>query len=124
MIHRFIKEEILKYLIPGKVVCLFGARRTGKTFLMKKIEEELQDKKIISVHGEDIDVVEVFSSSRSSILEKFMKAYDYIFIDEAQKIPNIGQNLKLIVDLFPEKKVFVTGSSAFDLKNQIGEPLT
>ncbi|MBC8147813.1 MAG: ATP-binding protein [Bacteroidetes bacterium] len=124
MIHRFVKKEIKQYLIPGKVVCLFGARRTGKTFLMKQIEEELPNEKILSVHGEDIDVVEVFSSSRSSILEKAMKAYDYIFIDEAQKIPNIGQNLKLIVDLFPEKKVFVTGSSSFDLKNQIGEPLT
>ncbi len=51
-----------------------------------------------------------------------MAGYKYLFIDEAQYIPNIGTNLKIIVDTIPIS-VFVTGSSAFDLKNKVGEPL-
>ncbi len=64
------------------------------------------------------------SSNRTSVLKKFLAGYDLLFVDEAQKIPNIGDNLKLIVDTIPEVGIFVTGSSAFDLNRKIGEPLT
>ena len=76
------------------------------------------------VHGEDLDVSEVLSSQRTQILKNFLSGYTFLFIDEAQKIPNIGTNLKLIVDEIPEVSIFVTGSSAFDLKQKLGEPLT
>jgi len=76
------------------------------------------------VNGENLDVSEILSSQRLSILKQFTAGYDYIFIDEAQKIPAIGINLKLIVDSIPGIGIFVTGSSSFDLKNKIGEPLT
>ncbi len=45
-------------------------------------------------------------------------------MDEAQRIKNIGLTLKLAVDNFPEIQVIATGSSSFDLSNQIIEPLT
>jgi uncharacterized protein len=74
------------------------------------------------VNGENLDVAEVLSSQRTGVLRKFLSGYDFLFVDEAQKIPNIGANLKLIVDTIPETTVFVTGSSAFDLNRKIGEP--
>ncbi|OGS47045.1 MAG: hypothetical protein A2539_06935 [Elusimicrobia bacterium RIFOXYD2_FULL_34_15] len=123
MIPRFIQNQIQTSLKPGKVIGLFGARRTGKTVLMNLVKENLKNKKILIVNGENLDVIEILSSQRLSILEKFVFGYKYLFIDEAQKIPNIGLNLKLIVDNIPGISVFVTGSSAFDLKNKIGEPL-
>jgi len=76
------------------------------------------------VQGDNLDIAEILSSQRLSVLKQFTAGYDYLFIDEAQKIPNIGINLKLAVDNIPDLSVFVTGSSAFDLKNKIGEPLT
>ena len=76
------------------------------------------------MNGENLDVAEVLSSQRTGVLRKFLSGYDFLFVDEAQKIPNIGANLKLIVDTIPETTVFVTGSSAFDLNRKIGEPLT
>ena len=45
-------------------------------------------------------------------------------IDEAQSIPNIGMGLKIIVDQVPGIRVIVTGSSSFELAEQVGEPLT
>ncbi|HAM39286.1 MAG: hypothetical protein A2474_00700 [Elusimicrobia bacterium RIFOXYC2_FULL_34_12] len=123
MIPRYIEIQILKSLKAGKVIGLFGARRTGKTVLMNLVKEKLKNKNILIVNGENLDVIDILSSQRLSILEKFVTGYEYLFIDEAQKIPNIGLNLKLIVDNIPKISVFVTGSSAFDLKNKIGEPL-
>lgn len=115
MVYRVITEKILETLKPGKVIGLFGARRTGKTVLMEEIRKLLPGKKILLVHGENLDVSEILSSRRTSVLKKFTSGYEYLFIDEAQKIPNIGQNLKLVADTIPEISVFVTGSSAFDL---------
>ncbi|MCX6251975.1 MAG: ATP-binding protein [Bacteroidetes bacterium] len=124
MIPRSITISLLESLRPGFVTGLFGARRTGKTFLMKHIKDRIEHGKILMVQGENLDVAEILSSRRLSLLNQFTAGYNYLFIDEAQKIPSIGLNLKLIVDAIPEIAVFVTGSSAFDLKNEIGEPLT
>ncbi|MFO8129765.1 MAG: ATP-binding protein, partial [Bacteroidales bacterium] len=49
---------------------------------------------------------------------------DILFIDEAQRIPDIGINLKIIHDNLPSVKILATGSSSFDLANKIKEPLT
>ena len=124
MIPRLLTNSLFGNLKPGFVTGLFGARRTGKTFLMEQIKEMINPGKVLMVQGENLDVAEILSSRRLSTLKQFTAGYDYLFIDEAQKIPSIGVNLKLIVDAIPEITVFVTGSSAFDLKNQIGEPLT
>jgi predicted AAA+ superfamily ATPase len=91
---------------------------------MEQIRSRIKDGNILMVQGENLDVAEILSSRRLSLLKQFTAGYDYLFIDEAQKIPTIGINLKLITDAIPEIAVFVTGSSAFDLKNEIGEPLT
>jgi len=124
MVSRIIKNEITRQLKPGFVIGLFGARRTGKTVLMEEIKNDLTTKKVLLVHGENLDVAEIISSQRTSVLKRYLAGYDLLFIDEAQKIPNIGQNLKLIVDTLPGIGIFVTGSSSFDLRQKIGEPLT
>jgi len=124
VIKRLLQDVILNHLSKGLVVGLFGARRTGKTVLMETIKDKLDSKKVLMVHGENLDEAEILSSQRTSVFRRYLAGYDYLFVDEAQKIPNIGTNLKLIVDTIPGIGIFVTGSSAFDLKNRIGEPLT
>jgi predicted AAA+ superfamily ATPase len=49
---------------------------------------------------------------------------DYLFIDEAQNVVDIGRVLKLLHDEFPELRVLASGSASFDLRNKTGEPLT
>ena len=51
-------------------------------------------------------------------------ANKFVVIDEAQKVDNIGLTLKLIVDNMPDVQVIATGSSAFELRNCLNEPLT
>ncbi len=123
MIDRFIEKELLKELRPAHVVCLFGARRTGKTILLGSLAKKLKGKKLLRLHGQNLEVQETFSSQRVEIIQKYTAGYDTVFIDEAQYISNIGLNLKLAVDTLPKLSFFVTGSSSFDLKNKLGEPL-
>ena len=124
MITRFLQKRLISSIKPNKVIGLFGARRTGKTILMKEIRKKLNEKNILMVDGENLDVAEILSSQRLALITSFVKGYKYLFIDEAQKIFNIGINLKLIVDNIRGLHIFVTGSSAFDLRNKLGEPLT
>lgn len=125
MISRFVEKRILASLKPGKVVCLFGARRTGKTVLIEKIAEGLTraKKRVLLVHGQDLLVKDALSSRQIAKLAAFVQGYDFVFVDEAQEIPNIGVSLKLMADAVTDVSVLVTGSSAFDLRQQIGEPL-
>jgi len=123
MISRFITNQVLEDLKPSRVVGVFGPRRSGKTVLMNLIKEKISSTRILMVHGENLDAAEALSSQRTGVLKRFIGANKYLFVDEAQKIPNIGINLKLIVDTIQDVSVFVTGSSSFDLRNKIGEPL-
>jgi len=124
MIPRFVKNEILASLSkPAIVVGIFGARRTGKTFLMQEIEKELKQK-VLVVQGDNLDASEILSSQRLNQLKRFTEGIHYLFVDEAQKIPDIGINLKLMVDNIPDLHILVTGSSSFTLRKNIGEPLT
>ena len=124
MLKRKIENQILHSLKPANVTGLFGARRTGKTVLMHEIKNKLKQNKVLLVQGDNLDVADILSSQRLSILKRFISGYDYLFIDEAQKIPNIGQSLKLLVDSIANLSIFITGSSALDLRNKTGEPLT
>lgn len=124
MINRYLKTQIEKNLKKGHVTALFGARRTGKTTLMNMISQSLSHNKVLVLNGEDYDVARILSSRRQETLNNLVAGYEYVFIDEAQNVPDIGLNLKLLVDTQPLVSVFATGSASFDLKNQIGEPLT
>ena len=116
-------ENLRKLIAPNKAVVIYGPRRCGKTTLLNKFLETT-DQKYLFVSGEDIDVSEYLSSQSIIKLKNFVGGNKLLVIDEAQKIKNIGANLKLIVDHIPGVSIIATGSSAFDLAQNIGEPLT
>jgi predicted AAA+ superfamily ATPase len=115
-------ERLKSILTPGKVIVIYGARRVGKTTLIKKFLQNERDALFVS--GEDVFTQKELSSLSIDQLAAFIGDHDLLVIDEAQHIPNIGQNLKLIVDHLPHIRVIATGSSTFDLTKQVGEPLT
>ncbi len=115
-----ISEKLLK---SGKVIILFGARQVGKTTLAKTILDDLS-MKVLSLNGDERRHSDVLSGQDLASLKLLVKGYDLLFIDEAQRIPNIGINLKILHDNIPSLKILVTGSSSFDLANKVSEPLT
>ena len=124
MFTRIHQNTILQALQPNFVVVLYGARRTGKTVLLHSVREAIGHEQVLMVNGEDLEVARLLSSQKLSILERFVAGYTYLFIDEAQSIPGIGLNLKLMVDMIPGLHILITGSSALELYGTAGEPLT
>jgi predicted AAA+ superfamily ATPase len=109
----------------GKVLVIYGPRRIGKTTLLKQYLSRFDaSKKYKLDSGDNILTQQILSSQNFSEILEYVSGYDLIAIDEAQRIPNIGMGLKIIVDQKPEIKIIATGSSSFDLANKIGEPLT
>ncbi len=110
------------YLEIGKVLIVYGPRQIGKTTLILQYLDQFSGR-YRSYTGDSITVQEIFSSQRLEKLREYVEGLDLLYIDEAQNIPNIGMNLKLIIDAFPNLQIVVTGSSSFELAGQIGEPL-
>ena len=102
---------------------MYGPRRVGKTELIRKIISNFQGK-IYSGTGDNQELRELIASQQLGKLSAAFGNYGLIFIDEAQRIPEVGLGLKLLIDQFPDLIIIVTGSSSFDLSNKIGEPLT
>lgn len=124
-ISRKMYVQIKSSLQPGKVVVLYGARRTGKTFLLEQLKDELlQVEKVLMLNGESRSVQDSLSTQVPELLMRYIGDADTVIVDEAQKIPDIGQNLKLLVDTAPKVKFIASGSASFDLANKVGEPLT
>jgi len=121
MIKRSLEPIISQKLHKGKAILLIGPRQVGKTTLINTL---LKDKNYLFLNGDDNSVVEILSNANTETLRGIIANHNYLFIDEAQRIPNIGLKLKIIVDLFKEVQVLVSGSSAFDISNETQEPLT
>ena len=122
-IHQNQLENLEKLLAPQKVVVIYGPRRCGKTTLITKFLETKKNEKTLFVTADDLTVQEYLGSQRLETLKSFVGDATLLVIDEAQRIKNIGINLKLMVDAIPKLKIIATGSSAFDLAKNLGEPL-
>ena len=116
-------ENLKSAIRPGKVVVIYGARRTGKTTLLKEFLKGRPEPYLL-VSGDDITVQNYLSSQSLEKLKAFVGNNLLLVVDEAQKVQNIGLNLKLLVDHIPGISIIATGSSSFDLARSVGEPLT
>lgn len=121
-IKRIIAEKIAERMQPNRAVLIFGARRVGKTMLIKQITDGFAGKTMM-LNGDDMDIQALLGDSSIANYQRLFSDVELLVIDEAQNIPDIGKKLKLIVDEIPGIKVIASGSSSFDLKNKTGEPL-
>lgn len=122
MIEREIENQILEDFQRGKVITIIGPRQVGKTTLLSQIDTK--GKKVLSLNCDDeIDALAMEGKS-SSELRNLLEGYDIAFIDEVQRVKNIGLVLKKIADLKLKTNVIVTGSSSLSIRDEINEPAT
>lgn len=124
MIKRTIEENI-KQQLQGKrkIIVLYGPRQVGKTTLVNSIISDFRGK-VLKINADEQLYNDVLSSRDFLKLKGLTEGYDLLFIDEAQRITDIGINLKILYDNLPKLKIIVTGSSSLDLANRVNEPLT
>ena len=121
-INRLLQGKILESLAPNKAVLIFGARRVGKTVMMRQIVDSYSGRTMM-LNGEDFDTLDLLQNRSVANYRHLLNGIDLLAIDEAQNVPQIGSVLKLIVDEVPGISVLASGSSSFDLLNKTGEPL-
>ncbi len=121
-IDRTLQKRIMERIKPGKAVLIFGARRVGKTIMMRNIIQAYPGKTML-LNGEDYDTLALLENRSIANYRHLLEGVSLLAIDEAQNIPQIGSVLKLIVDEIPGISVLASGSSSFDLLNKAGEPL-
>ena len=120
---RELSNLILNKLQPNKVVILYGAGRVGKTMLVKEILANVNEP-ILRLNGDDINVHDKLSIRSIENYKQILGTYKLLYIDEAQKIPEIGLKLKLMIDEIEGLRIIISGSSSFDIHKNAGEPLT
>ncbi len=121
-IPRYYKN-LEPYCEPNKVLIIYGARQVGKTTLLKHYLAECPYRYKLE-SGDNLLLQTTLDTADFKTIKEFTTGYELIVIDEAQRIPNIGLALKIMVDQEPNIRIIVTGSSSFELAGQIGEPLT
>ncbi len=122
-IQRFLLSQIQNSLLPGKVLVLYGPRQVGKTTLANDLLAATQLRSRF-VNADELIYRDPLSSQNRQRLGEVLGDAELLIIDEAQRVPNIGINLKILIDSFPSAIVIATGSASFDLANKISEPLT
>ncbi len=124
-IPRQIEPKIVENLFKGDIVIIYGARQVGKTTLVRKIIENQSNLSTKYLNCDEGDIQKIFSEADTSTsLKRIIGDAKLVVLDEAQRIRNIGLKLKLLVDNFPGQQIVATGSSSFDLSNEVKEPLT
>ncbi len=122
-IQRLLFSQIKDALIPGKALILYGPRQVGKTTLVKLLlgSTSLRSR---FVNADEIIYCEALASQNRQTLGEILGDAELLVIDEAQRVPDIGINLKILIDSHPQAIILATGSASFDLANKVSEPLT
>ena len=123
MYYRDLQSVIKDKCYRQKAILILGARQVGKTTLLKEFMKEQADE-VLYLNCDEPLTVSMLANRNLKQLQIMIGTAKIVIIDEAQKVDNIGLTLKIIVDNFPEVQVIATGSSAFELRNKLNEPLT
>lgn len=116
-----LKNELIE---TNKGLVIYGPRQVGKTTLINDLLNEFKWNTLVLNGDQRGPGWELLTSRELSKLTLLVSGYDTVFIDEAQRIPEIGLSVKILLDNFPGLKVIITGSSSLDLASKISEPLT
>ena len=124
LITRTLENAVREWLgSPVRILILYGPRQAGKTTLIQAALSGYGGK-VVSLNADEYPVREALSQGDLAKLSALVQGRDLLFIDEAQRVPDIGLNLKILHDGIPDLRIIATGSSSFELAQKTGEPLT
>lgn len=131
--RRYIYEEISKYFNLRQVLIFHGLRRVGKTTLLYQIIDELLENKTIdpynilyySFDDEKNEIEKIIDIYEKEILKQDITGTHklYFFFDEIQKLENWSEKIKILYDLYPNVKLFLSGSAAINILKGTRESL-
>lgn len=123
MINRTLQNRIQKHLTDEKAIIIQGARQVGKTTLIRELLKNVSGK-TLWVNGDSVGDRALWDNVSLENLNLYLDGFDFLVVDEAQRIDNIGLAIKMIIDGTFNVKAIVSGSSSLGLASSINEPLT
>lgn len=117
-------QRVSSHIAPKRALVVYGSRRIGKTTAVKQFLAEIKGKTVKYDVGDDLALRQLLNSELRKDILDYARPYEVVVIDEAQQIDKIGLAVKMMIDEFPDKIIILTGSSSFDLAQNLGEPLT
>lgn len=124
MLERSILNKLMEQCFQGKAIVLLGARQVGKTTLLRSLTQKIQ-LPYLWLNADEADIsIALNEANTSTRLKQLVGNYKLVIIDEAQQVQDIGKKIKILYDSFPDIQVIATGSSAFELQQEMNEPLT
>ena len=123
MIRRKLQDVIEQHLFKGKAIIVIGARQVGKSTMFRMILKE-RNESALTLNCDEPEVKEMLANANLRELQLLIGQNKIMFIDEAQRVPDIGITLKIIIENFPDVQLMVTGSSSLELQSKLTEPLT
>lgn len=121
MIKRDLYKTLNSKFNKGKAIVLLGPRQVGKTTLIKKC---LAGKDFLFLNGDDPEIRDLLENAGVSKLKAIIGKNTTVFIDEAQRIKDIGLIAKMITDQFSKVQLILSGSSALEISHSTQETLT
>ena len=122
MIERKLKSVLESKIGSGKAIVLLGPRQTGKTTLIKQLLKGRGEYLLLDC--DDPLVRSQLTNVNTEELKRIIGKNKCVFIDEAQRVENVGLSIKILTDQFEDLQIFVSGSSSLDIRSEINEPLT
>ncbi|MBU3923440.1 MAG: ATP-binding protein [Nanoarchaeota archaeon] len=113
-VNRDLEQKLKKYMGAKEILAVVGARQCGKTTLVREVFDGIKSGKKKFITFEDRSVLEMFTEDIDLFIDKYVKGFNYLFIDEFQYAKEGGKLLKFIYDT-EKVKIVITGSSAVDL---------
>ena len=121
MIKRDLYKTLNSKFNKGKAIVLLGPRQVGKTTLIKKC---LAGKDFLFLNGDDPEIRDLLENAGVSKLKAIIGKNTTVFIDEAQRIKDIGLIAKMITDQLSKVQLILSGSSALEISHSTQESLT
>ena len=123
--ERLVSPSLEQRMFQGKALIVYGPRQSGKTTVLRHLLSHPEwNGRAITLNGDDPDTVHLLADATAARIQPLLGNKDIVFLDEAQRIENIGLVLKRLVDGLPQIQVLVSGFSSLDLVDKTSEPLT
>lgn len=130
IISRGLFSKINRHILQREeVTILYGARQVGKsTFILNILNERIAKGKKVFYYNLDYDLKN-FITSPTKFIDYIDSNRDEgehvtVFIDEAQRLNEVGVFVKYIYDRKVNIKFILTGSASLDIKSKVKESLT
>lgn len=128
-VQRNVTEDVLKMGGLRHIKDLIGVRRCGKTTVMYQIikalvDEDVSAKNIALLNFDDPEISSLPLNEAVDAVEKINPDMAYLFLDEIQQKAGWEKWARALYDTNRFRRMFVTGSSASLLSEDIGRVLT